>query len=257
VNEVQLGSALRQIRVRLGLRQADVAARAGVPRATVSRIERGDLGRIPLGYVMAVAIALEASVDRSVRWHGGELPRLLNAGHAAMHEAIARLFRRRPDWLTAPEVSFSIYGERGVVDLLAFHPGTGALLVIELKSVLVDVEGLLSAVDRYRRLAPRLARERGWAVTSVSTCVLLRDTRTDRRRVTAHAAVLRSAFPGDARTLRRWLRTPVGTVNALGYLSIDRMGSTNARTAGITRVRPRRASVKLAAGAGRSAANST
>jgi hypothetical protein len=214
----------------------------------VSRIERGDLHGVPLGRLLAVASVLEADVHLDLRWRGGELPRLLNAGHAAMHEMTARLFQRRPDWLTAPEVSFSIYGERGVVDVLAFHPPTGSLLVIELKTQIVDVEGLLTAVDRYRRLAPRLARDRGWQVRSVSACVLLRDTRTNRRGVADHASVLRAAFPGDGRTLRRWLTNPVGTISALGFLSYDQHASTNARTAGVSRVRPRRLSVDSAPG---------
>jgi transcriptional regulator with XRE-family HTH domain len=248
VNAVQLGSALRRIRVRLGLRQADVAARSGVPRGVVSRIERGDLDGVPVGRLSAVASVLEAGVHLELRWRGGELPRLLNAGHAAMHETAARLLRRRPDWLTAPEVSFSVYGERGVIDLLAFHPPTGSLLVIELKTQLVDVEGLLTAVDRHRRLAPRLARDRGWQVRSVSACVLLRDTRTNRRGLADHASVLRAVFPGDGRTLRRWLTNPVGTISALAFLSYDQHASTNARSAGVSRVRPRRLSVDSASG---------
>lgn len=33
-----------------------------------------------------------------------------------------------------PEVSFSIYGQRGVIDILAWHAATRSLLVIELKT---------------------------------------------------------------------------------------------------------------------------
>jgi hypothetical protein len=43
------------------------------------------------------------------------------AGHAAIHEAIARALDDLPEWAHAPEVAFSIYGERGVIDILAFH----------------------------------------------------------------------------------------------------------------------------------------
>jgi hypothetical protein len=206
---------------------------------------------------MVVASILEAGVHLELRWRGGELSRLLNAGHAAMHETTARLFQRRPDWLTAPEVSFSIYGERGVVDVLAFHPRTGSLLVIELKTQLVDVEGLLTVVDRYRRLAPRLARERGWQVRSVSACVLLRDTRSNRRGLADHATVLRAAFPSDGRTLRRWLTNPVGAISALAFLSYDQHASTNARTAGVSRVRSRRVSVDSASGSPSAAGKAT
>jgi hypothetical protein len=61
-----------------------------------------------------------------------------------------------------PEVSFSIFGERGVIDVLAWHAATRTILVIELKTVIADVNELIGNVDRKRRLAPRVAAERGW-----------------------------------------------------------------------------------------------
>ena len=98
----------------------------------------------------------------------------------------------------------------GVIDILAFHRRTAALLVIELKTDLVDVQGLIGTVDRYRRLAPQVARERGWAAASVSCWVLLRDTPSNHRRLAAHVRVLRNAFPADGRMMRGWLRAARG-----------------------------------------------
>jgi len=60
--------------------------------------------------------------------------------HAFLAESVVDALRRdSPEWQVFPEVSFSIWGERGVIDLLAWHPGRRALLVIELKTELVDV----------------------------------------------------------------------------------------------------------------------
>jgi transcriptional regulator with XRE-family HTH domain len=221
VNEVQLGSALRRIRVRLGLRQADVADRAGVAQVTVSRVERGHVTRMQLARLARIAAALEADIRIDLRWRGGELPALLNAGHAAMHEEVARGFRRLAGWMAVPEASFSIYGERGIVDVLAFHPESGS----------------------FRRVAPRVARDRGWRVRSVSACVLLRSTPTNRRRVAQHRSVLRAAFPDDGRGLRRWLRQPEHVLSALAFLSYSPGRNASARTAGIQRVRARTSSV--------------
>jgi transcriptional regulator with XRE-family HTH domain len=128
VDPIQLGSALRRIRVRQGLRQREIGERARVSQMTVSRVERGDTAGLQLRTITAVAAALEAQLSLDLRWRGGELPRVINAGHAAMHEAMAFRLHRR-SWLFAPEVSFSIYGERGVIDILAFHPARRALLV--------------------------------------------------------------------------------------------------------------------------------
>jgi hypothetical protein len=191
---------------------------------------------------MRVAATLEIRVDWMPRWRGGELDRMLNSGHAAMHEAAA-LELKGSEWLLSSEVTFAIYGERGVIDILAFHTSTGALLVIELKTDIVDVQGLIGAVDRYRRLAPQIARERGWDCRSVSCWVLLRDMPSNHRRLAAHATVLRNAFPDDGRRMRGWLRRPAGTVAALSFLSDSHARKASAASAGVRRVRRRDVSV--------------
>ena len=134
MDDQQAGNALRTIRIRKRWRQEDLSARAGVSRASVGRIERGQLASVPLGTIRRLATALDARFDTIVRWQGGDLGRLLNARHAAMHEAMARMFTSLDGWETEPEVSFSIYGERGIIDILAWHPARGILLVVELKT---------------------------------------------------------------------------------------------------------------------------
>jgi hypothetical protein len=135
-----------------------------------------------------------------------------------MHEAMARMLSALDGWLADPEVSFSIYGERGVIDILAWHAPTRTLLVVELKTELVDVNDLMGSCDRKRRLAIEIARQRGWDPSSVSTWVLLADSRTNRRALAHHASVLRAKFPVDGRGVRRWLGRPTGPINGLSFL---------------------------------------
>lgn len=217
MDAARVGAIFRAVRLRRGLRQADVARLAGVSPKVISRIESGAIDGVVVDRVMRVAKALDIRLEWNAWWRGGELDRMVNAGHAAMHESVAR-WLRASGWLIAPEASFSIYGERGVIDVLAFEPASRALLVVELKTQLVDVQELLEAVDRYRRLAPVVARERGWDVETVSAWVVLRDTPTNRRRLADHATVLRSAFPTDGRSMRGWLARPRGQVAALSFL---------------------------------------
>jgi transcriptional regulator with XRE-family HTH domain len=237
---IRLGSVFRAVRVRKRWRQVDVARAAKVSQAMVSRIERGHRRGINLAPLLRVADVLEIRIDVLPRWRGGDLDRMLNAGHAALHQRVARMFAGTP-WLLAPETTFAVYGERGVMDILAFHPPTGALLIIELKTDLVDVQQLMTALDRYRRLGPGVARERGWHVRSVGVWAALRDTRTNRRRVAHHADVLRIAFPADGRSVRRWLQSPDAPMAALSFIAdgADRPGS--ASSSGVRRVRRRRA----------------
>jgi transcriptional regulator with XRE-family HTH domain len=218
MDDQRIGSALRAIRIRQRKTQEEVAAIAEVSRFVVARIEHGRFADMPLGKTRAVASALGARLDLSVRWQGGDLGRLVNARHAAMHDAIARSFESMPGWLIEPEVSFSIYGERGVIDLLAWHQMTRALLVVELKTELVDVNELMGTLDRKRRLAGAIARQRGWQPLTISTWVAVADTRTNRRAVAAYSATLRTKFPDDGRTVRRWLRRPEGRIDGLGFL---------------------------------------
>jgi transcriptional regulator with XRE-family HTH domain len=123
MSDQRLGSAIRLVRVRRGWRQADLARRSGVGQATISRIERGHLGTLSLDRLRSVAATLDIRVDVLGRWRAGDLDRLLNSGHSRLHESVARAFRDLPDWITAPEVSFAIRGERGV---MTSSPGTRA-----------------------------------------------------------------------------------------------------------------------------------
>lgn len=134
MDDVRIGQALRAIRVRKRLRQSDVALLARVPRQDVVDIEAGRLAVVDWGRVGAVARALEASIRAEVRWQGADLDRLLAEGHPALHAAIAALFARLDGWTTLAEVSFAIGGERGVIDLLAWHAPTRSLLIVELNT---------------------------------------------------------------------------------------------------------------------------
>lgn len=188
-------------------------------RETVGRLERGELGPLPLDVVRSVTTALGMRIDVRARWQGGDLDRVMNANHAALHESLARHLESLPGWIWRPEVSFSIYGERGVVDILAWHSESRSLLIIELKTLLVDPQELTATMGRRVRLGRRIAEEQGWKPVTVSAWVVVQDGSTNRRRGAAHAGILRAAFPLDGRAMRRWLRDPVGRVSVLSFWS--------------------------------------
>ena len=216
MDDQRLGATIRAIRVRRGWRQSDLAGRSGVSPATISRLERGHPGLLTVDTVRRVASALDIRVDLVPRWRAGDLDRLLNAKHSQLHELVARWFAKElPTWVLAPEVSYAIYGERGVIDIVAWHPGRRAILVIELKTDIVDVNQLIGKVGEKARLIRQIVRDRGWDPLTVSTWVIVASGRTNRARLAAHQAVLRAAFPADGRGMRRWLADPAGSVAAL------------------------------------------
>ncbi len=117
-------------------------------------------------------------------------------------------------------MSFSIYGERGSIDIIALHPATGALLVIEVKSVVPDVGGMLMTLDRKVRLALQIAREQlGWQATSVSRLLVLPEDRTARRRVAEHSTTFETTFPARNVAVKRWLQAPTGSISGLLFVS--------------------------------------
>ncbi|CAN5754923.1 hypothetical protein BH24CHL5_BH24CHL5_00130 [soil metagenome] len=244
MDTARVGAVCRALRISRRWRQDDLARRAGVTRSDVSRLERGRAGMLDVDVVAGIATALGARLELRIVWHGGELDRLLNARHSALHETVARMFRGLPGWIIAPEVSFSVYGERGVIDILAWHAPTRTLLVIELKTEIVDVNALMGGVDRKRRLAAAAARERGWLPESVSAWVIVADSRTNRRQVARHATTLHAAFPSDGRHVRGWLRRPAGTLACLSFWSDAHGVRTKAGLATVKRVRVARAATR-------------
>lgn len=232
-----LGRAFRAVRVRRRWRQADTASAAGVSASTVSRIEAGRLDGVTVGTLLAVARSLGMTVSVRAVWEGAELDRLLGARHSAMHEVAAMLFERLEGWELAPEVSFSIFGERGVIDLMCWHAATRTLLVVELKTEIADVQATVGTLDRKVRLAARVAEERGWRPAVVACWLLVAEGTTNRRRVEAHRTMLRNAYPVDGRTMAAWLRKPSGPVRAMSFLPDSRGVHAVSRVTPVRRVR--------------------
>ena len=153
---------------------------------------------------------------------------MLDTRHASLVDRLVAMLTSS-QWQVATEVSFNIRGERGSIDILAFHPATGSLLVIEVKSVVPDMQAMLVAIDRKGRLARDIARERGWLVTSVTRLLVLPDDRTARRRVEDHTATFRTALPARTVAVKRWIRNPKGTSHGVLFLPDAPQASTRHR----------------------------
>ena len=218
MDPLRLGSDIRTLRHQKGWTQQRLGDAARLSRWVVSEIECGRGDRQPTHVVAQVAAALGAFMSVRILFRGETLDRLRDRRHARMVDRIvARLVA--DGWQVATEVSFSVYGERGSIDVLAFHPATGALLVIEVKTVVPDVGGMLATLDRKVRLAPDLARARGWDARSVSRLLVFPDLSTPRRRVAAHEATFRAGFPARNVEVNRWLGRPEGPMAGLLFLS--------------------------------------
>jgi transcriptional regulator with XRE-family HTH domain len=220
VDDIKVGEVVRTVRRRRGLRQRDVAALAGVSQWLVSAVERGQLEQLSLGAIRRVCSALEIRTPFVPRWRGVELPRLLDARHAALVEqVVARLSAL--GWETVLEYTFQHFGERGSVDVLAWRPDSRALVVVEVKTDLDDLQEMLSAVDRKARLVPRLvAAERSWAALALGVVLVMPEGSTSRWQVSRHPAVFAAAFPARNNEIRRWIgaSTVAGSLRGVWFL---------------------------------------
>jgi transcriptional regulator with XRE-family HTH domain len=210
------------VRVKEKLTQVDVAVSSGVSQAAVSRLERGDGHGLSLDAIRAVATAVGARVEVNVLWRGSELEKLLDERHARLSGLVVRAISGW-GWLTQIEVSFSIYGERGSIDILAWHEASRSLLVIEIKTVLASIEELVRRLDVKERLAAGIARDRfGWQPARVSRLVVMPGDRSKYRAVDRHAILLGAAFPLRGNAIRGWLRSPTGRLSGLWLVSFMR-----------------------------------
>ena len=165
-----------------------------------------------------MARAVEATWDPAVRWRGGELDRLLDEAHAGL-VGRAAMDLAGLGWEVHAEVSFAVYGERGSIDLLGWHPVARRLLVVEVKTSLTSVEEMLRRHDTKARLARRVADERfGWRAVGVASLLVLPGSSTARRHAARHEAVLGTAYPLRGGDLRAWLREPRTAASGILFL---------------------------------------
>jgi transcriptional regulator with XRE-family HTH domain len=241
VDRLRIGRSIRVIRIRQGWRQLDLAVAAGVSRQFISNAERGVIRHSDLERLEHVCQALGAELDVRVRWRGEGLDLLLDEAHADLVERIVALLHAER-WETALEVTFNEYGERGSIDILAWHRATKTLLVVEVKSVVADAQATLMPLDRKARLAPKVGQRLGWESRAVSRLLVVWDLSVNRRRLERLEAMFATAFPLRGRSVRRWLRRPEGSVSALLFVANATRGGTTRRATGRLRVRrPERA----------------
>ena len=229
---VRFGRGIRALRLRKRWRQVDLAA-AGVSQTVVAMLELGRGRRLAIESYERVAAALDARFDLLLRWNGEALDRLLDQDHAALVEAIAVLLRVS-GWEVRTEVSFAIRGERGSVDVLAWHAETRTLLVIEVKSVVPDVQATLFGLDQKGRLGREIAASIGWAATGVARLLIVNGDRTSRRRIARHATTFEAALPDRLVAVRRWLRAPdvARPVRGLIFVTTSATRTTRHRQSG-------------------------
>lgn len=189
MRQVLSGRLLRMVRVRRGLRQRDVAERAGLSPSVIARQERGVIRSIDS--LEQHAAALELRLEVRLVGRSGELVRLVDDEHAAIVEVLAS-WLRDIGFIVEPEASFSEWGERGRVDLLAYDPASRLLVIVEVKTLLLDLQELLGAVNVRERLGSTIGARRGWDVDRCVSVLAVADAVSNRSVVRDHPSLFGS-----------------------------------------------------------------
>lgn len=220
MDDQRVGRIVRALRRRRGWRQVDVAAAAECSQNLVSRLERGHIDGLSLRLIRRILAALDALILIELQWQGAAIDRLLDEDHAALVGVIAKRLREL-GWLVEVEVTYSHFGERGSIDILAFWPTSGVVLVIEVKTDLPSAEATLRKLDEKVRLAPVISLQRfKWNVSAVARLVVFPDVSTLRRRVARHTNIFGTALPERSIAVRRWIAAPTTTpLSGLWFLS--------------------------------------
>ncbi len=185
----QVGSELREARLRAGLSQQRVADVTGIARSTVERIELGHAQNVSIrgASILAAAVGL----DLVARTYPGGSP----IRDVAQVSLLRRLRDRLgPDWSWRYEVPIALLNDQRAWDAVIEHKRTRVAIMVEAETRLRDVQDLLRRVSLKRRDA-----------SARRLILLIGGTRTNREVVRAIGEELRASLPCPPRRALRAL----------------------------------------------------
>jgi transcriptional regulator with XRE-family HTH domain len=200
----RLGTGLREMRLRAGLRQADVAERARLSQSLVSRLERGRGADTSIETWAIVAAAIGEQLAAFLeRIPGADPPRDLE--HLRRQRLVIEV-SSPGGWIARPERSIDEAAVRSrAIDVVLLRPEHREAVAVEVWDLVTDAGSAMRSLgDKIHGLDRQLAREYGpdprWSVRGLW---VVRGTNRNRRLVAEFRSVFAARFPASS---AEWLR---------------------------------------------------
>jgi Helix-turn-helix. len=205
-----IGRAVVALRGKLGWTQDELARRARMSQGMVSAVENVRVSDLTFSraerLLAAMGARLVISVDAPFL---GDRQRQRDSAHARCSaHVVSRL--RRAGWEVATEVEVGGDRSRGWIDVLAYHPPTGWLLVTEIKTEIHDLGAIERSLGWYEREAWFAAERLGWRARRSMGCLFLLATTVNDVRVDANRKSFAIGFPMRARDLAALIQDGAG-----------------------------------------------
>jgi transcriptional regulator with XRE-family HTH domain len=193
LDAVRTGQELRELRLGLGVPQAEVARAIGVSRSVISELEAGDP---TVGLEIRRRAAVAVGADLRVNVYPGATQLLHDAAHARLIERI--LVRRHPRWRAQIEARVPGPG-RSSTDVRL--EALGEIVAIEVET---HIRAWDAVVRRCREKRERI-RDAAGGRAVVHAVLCLPPTRHHRQLVADLGESVRITFPVSSEQLRRAL----------------------------------------------------
>ena len=216
----RFGREVRDARVALDVSQREVATAVGVSRGYIAHLENGRANP-SLRVIERVGDALGITFELIARAPTAEIgPKQRDAVHAWCSGYVDRRLRRG-GWQVQREVEIVQGRHHGWVDLVACHPRSSTMLVVEIKTRLDDIGAVERQLSWYERSAPSVARRFRWRATDVVAWLLVLATDEVEGALRVNRDVLAAGFPVRAREMAACFAGASSSGSGRGLALID------------------------------------
>lgn len=216
-----IGGTIRSVRVGLHWSERELARRLETSQRAIQRLESGRLTRIDADLETQAMrlLGIRISVDANVPALAGRSEQR-DIVHGWCASYLTRVLRRR-GWEVRGEVEVGQGRFRGWVDLLAFRPLDGTLVVIEIKTRIDDLGRIVRTVGWYTRSAPDAALRLGWRPRRIVRLLAVLASADTETRLELQHHLIRAEFPASSAAVAAWIEDPEAPAIGSAVVLID------------------------------------